>query len=130
MARRRKNRVIARGFWLSKSPVKGQRWTRKIERLGKFPGLFLGAIAIIFGLIACAGLPFQSNGLPTVEITLVSVNTTKAAYRNIIPQFADQWRREHKQNVIVTQSYGPSGSQTRAVLDGLDADIVHLSLPL
>ena len=90
----------------------------------------VGAIAITLTLIACAGLPFQSNALPTVEITLVSINTTKAAYRNIIPKFTDQWRQEHNQNVVVTQSYGPSGSQTRAVLDGLDADIVHLSLPL
>ncbi|MGD1939479.1 MAG: sulfate ABC transporter substrate-binding protein [Cyanophyceae cyanobacterium] len=130
MARRRKNRAIAQGVWQSALRAKRQGWVRTIGRSGQFAGMFLGAIAMTLGLIACAGLPFQGNGLPSVEITLVSVNTTKAAYRNIIPQFADQWRRDHKQNVIVTQSYGPSGSQTRAVLDGLDADIVHLSLPL
>ncbi|MEM9770092.1 MAG: sulfate ABC transporter substrate-binding protein [Cyanobacteria bacterium P01_D01_bin.73] len=126
MARRRKNRVIAQKLWSIHRLERQLYWFRNTEQLGKF----LGAIAITFGLIACTGLPFQGNGLPSVEITLVSVNTTKAAYRNIIPAFTQEWRQTHNQNIIITQSYGPSGSQTRAVLDGLDADLVHLSLPL
>ena len=93
-------------------------------------GKFLGAIALVASLIACTTLPFRGDGLPTIELTLVSINTTKAAYRNIIPAFTQQWQETHNEKVIITQSYGPSGSQTRAVLDGLDADLVHLSLPL
>jgi sulfate transport system substrate-binding protein len=41
-----------------------------------------------------------------------------------------KWKREHNQTVNVQQSYGGSGSQARAVINGLDADVVALSLAL
>jgi sulfate/thiosulfate transport system substrate-binding protein len=63
-----------------------------------------------------------------VEITLVSFAVTKTAHDRIIPKFVEKWKKEHNQTVSFRQSYGGSGSQTRAVIDGLDADIVHLSL--
>jgi sulfate transport system substrate-binding protein len=55
---------------------------------------------------------------------------TKAAHEAIIPKFVEQWKQEHNQNVTFKTSYGGSGSQTRAVIDGLEADIVHLALAL
>ena len=64
----------------------------------------------------------------TAELTLVSYSVTKAAYDKIIPQFAAKWKREHNQDVNIQQSYGGSGSQARAVIDGLEADVVALSL--
>ncbi|BAY65943.1 thiosulfate-binding protein [Calothrix brevissima NIES-22] len=65
-----------------------------------------------------------------VEITLVSYAVTKAAYERIIPQFVAKWKREKGQDVVIRQSYGGSGSQTRAVIDGLEADVVALALAL
>lgn len=65
-----------------------------------------------------------------VELTLVSFAVTQAAYEKIIPQFTEQWEKEHNQKVTINQSYGGSGSQTRAVLDGLEADVVALALAL
>jgi sulfate transport system substrate-binding protein len=65
-----------------------------------------------------------------VELTLVSFAVTKAAHDAIIPKFVEQWKQEHNQNVSFNTSYGGSGSQTRAVIDGLEADIVHLALAL
>jgi sulfate/thiosulfate transport system substrate-binding protein len=65
---------------------------------------------------------------PTVEITLVSFAVTKTAHEALIPKFAAKWQQEHGQKVTFKQSYGGSGSQTRAVIDGLAADVVHLSL--
>jgi sulfate transport system substrate-binding protein len=64
----------------------------------------------------------------TVELTLVSYSVTKAAYDKIVPQFVAKWKREHNQEVKIQQSYGGSGSQARAVIDGLEADVVALSL--
>lgn len=64
----------------------------------------------------------------TVEITLVSFAVTKAAHEQIIPKFVEKWKKERNQTVSFNQSYGGSGSQTRAVIDGLEADIVHLAL--
>ncbi|MBH8577700.1 sulfate ABC transporter substrate-binding protein [Nostocaceae cyanobacterium CENA369] len=63
-----------------------------------------------------------------VELTLVSFAVTKAAHEAIIPKFVEQWKKEHNQTVTFKQSYGGSGSQTRAVIDGLEADVVHLAL--
>jgi sulfate/thiosulfate transport system substrate-binding protein len=65
---------------------------------------------------------------PAVEITLVSFAVTKAAHEVLIPKFVAKWQQEHGQKVTFKQSYGGSGSQTRAVIDGLAADVVHLSL--
>jgi sulfate/thiosulfate transport system substrate-binding protein len=66
----------------------------------------------------------------TVELTLVSYAVTKAAYSKIIPQFVAKWKKEHNQNVNIQESYGGSGSQARAVIDGLEADVVGLALAL
>jgi sulfate transport system substrate-binding protein len=65
-----------------------------------------------------------------VELTLVSYAVTQTAYEEIIPQFVEQWKEETGQDVVINQSYGASGSQTRAVLDGLEADVVALALAL
>lgn len=64
------------------------------------------------------------------ELTLVSYAVTQAAYEKIIPQFTEQWKAKTGQEVVFDQSYGGSGSQTRAVLDGLEADVVALALAL
>jgi sulfate/thiosulfate-binding protein len=65
----------------------------------------------------------------TIELTLVSYAVTRAAYENIIPLFTEYWEAETGQTVLFDQSYGGSGSQTRAVIDGLEADIVALAIP-
>lgn len=67
----------------------------------------------------------------TVELTLVSFAVTKEAHDKIIPLFQEKWKREHGgQAVQFNRSYGGSGTQARAVVDGLEADIVSLSLAL
>ena len=38
------------------------------------------------------------------------------------------WKKEKGQDVVIRESYGGSGSQTRAVIDGLAADVVALAL--
>ncbi|MFN5472938.1 MAG: substrate-binding domain-containing protein, partial [Pseudanabaena sp.] len=63
-----------------------------------------------------------------VELTLVSFAVTKQAHEKIIPKFVEKWQKEQNQKVTFKQSYGGSGSQTRAVIDGLEADVVHLAL--
>lgn len=74
-----------------------------------------------------AGNP--TSGEP-VKLTLVSYAVTQSAYEKIIPKFTEQWKAKTGQEVIFEQSYGGSGSQTRAVIDGLDADVVALALAL
>ena len=62
------------------------------------------------------------------EILLVSYAVTKTAYDKIIPLFQADWKNKTGQSVTVKTSYGGSGSQTRAVIDGLEADVVGLAL--
>ena len=64
-----------------------------------------------------------------IELTLVGYAVPKAAHDAIIPKFVDKWKAEHGgQTVTFRQSYGGSGTQTRAVIDGLEADVTHLAL--
>lgn len=65
-----------------------------------------------------------------VELTLVSNAVTEAAYQEIMPLFAADWEQTHQQRVVFNQSYGGSGTQARAVIEGLPADIVDLALEL
>ena len=114
------------------------------QSVSRFVSLFVVAATLSVAIAACgggsvtypSGSPNEgtnsasntSASKPDVELTLVSFAVTKAAHEAIIPKFVEQWKKEHNQNVTFKQSYGGSGSQTRAVIDGLDADVVHLAL--
>jgi sulfate transport system substrate-binding protein len=95
--------------------------------------LFLAGVllALGLGLISTGVTACSPAGASTpVELTLVSFAVTRAAYEKIIPKFEAQWQREHGQAVSFSRSYGGSGSQARAVMDGLQADVVALALAL
>jgi sulfate/thiosulfate-binding protein len=114
---------------------------RSLTALKRFLSLFLVGITLSLAIVSCqqgtpnnptastgGGSPAANKG--NVELTLVSFAVTKAAHEAIIPKFIEQWQKEKGQTVTFSQSYGGSGSQTRAVIDGLEADIVHLALAL
>ncbi|HEY9612586.1 sulfate ABC transporter substrate-binding protein [Allocoleopsis sp.] len=63
-----------------------------------------------------------------IEISIVSFAVTRAAYTEIIPLFKEKWQREHKQEVRFRHSFAGSSTQTRAVINGLPTDVVHLAL--
>jgi sulfate/thiosulfate transport system substrate-binding protein len=82
-------------------------------------------------LASCSTAQSEAGGEPSeVTLTLVSYAVTQSAYEQIVPKFAEQWKAKTGQDVVIEQSYGGSGSQTRAVIDGLEADIVALALAL
>jgi len=84
------------------------------------------SLAVPLVLVAAASLAAaagaRSNG---VSLNLVAYSTPREAYGKIIPLFQ---KTPAGQGVSFTQSYGASGDQSRAVLNGLKADIVALSL--
>jgi sulfate/thiosulfate transport system substrate-binding protein len=98
----------------------------------RFVSLFVVTALLSVSIASCSsGNSATNSGTaanPDVELTLVSFAVTKAAHEAIIPKFVEQWKKDHNQTVTFKQSYGGSGSQTRAVIDGLEADIVHLAL--
>jgi sulfate transport system substrate-binding protein len=58
----------------------------------------------------------------------VSYDPTRELYQDIDASFARHWQGQTGKAVLVRQSHGGSGKQARAVLDGLEADVVTLAL--
>jgi sulfate transport system substrate-binding protein len=58
----------------------------------------------------------------------VSYDPTRELYREFNAAFAEHWKAETGEDVTIQQSHGGSGAQARAVIDGLDADVVTLAL--
>jgi sulfate transport system substrate-binding protein len=114
-------------------------FTNQLTSGQRFVALVAVGALISVAIAACSGEtpsgssspaanPAPGAGKPEVELTLVSYAVPKAAHDAIIPKFQAKWQQEHRQKVTFQQSYGGSGSQTRAVIDGLDADVVHLAV--
>ena len=82
------------------------------------------ALSRAFGTLAI-GRPAAA-----ADVTLLnaSYDPTRELYRAIDQAFAAAWLARTGQNVTVNQSHGGSGAQARAVLDGLQADIVTFAL--
>ena len=78
------------------------------------------AAAIILGAAASA----------QAQVTLlnVSYDPTRELYADFNVEFARSWKARTGQDVTVQQSHGGSGKQARAVIDGLEADVVTLAL--
>jgi sulfate/thiosulfate-binding protein len=58
----------------------------------------------------------------------VSYDPTREFYQDYNQAFAAHWQQQTGETVTVQQSHGGSGKQARAVIDGLDADVVTLAL--
>jgi sulfate transport system substrate-binding protein len=63
-----------------------------------------------------------------VSILNVSYDPTRELYKDFNALFAADWRRRTGQSVDIRQSHDGSGKQSRAVADGLQADVVTLAL--
>ncbi len=53
---------------------------------------------------------------------------TRELYQEFNAAFAKHWKEKTGEDVTIQQSHGGSGKQARAVIDGLDADVVTLAL--
>ena len=64
------------------------------------------------------------------DVTLlnVSYDPTRELYQDFNRAFGKYWQQKAGDTVTVKQSHGGSGKQARAVLDGLEADVVTLAL--
>src|SRR4029077_14107772 len=82
--------------------------------------VLLTLCAAALGLAACG-----SSGGSSKELTLVAYSTPQGAFEKLIPAF--QATPDGK-GVTFSQSYGPSGEQSRSVANGLHANVVNFSL--
>lgn len=63
-----------------------------------------------------------------VTLLNVSYDASRELYRDVDDNFAAAWKSKTGQTVTIRQSHGGSGTQARAVIDGLEADVVTLAL--
>ena len=63
-----------------------------------------------------------------ISLLNVSYDPTREFYEQYNAAFAKDWKAKTGQDVTIKQSHGGSGKQSRAVIDGLEADVVTLAL--
>jgi sulfate transport system substrate-binding protein len=78
---------------------------------------------------ACSPGGGGSGGGGRLKLLNVSYDPTRELYKEINAAFASDWSQKHAgQTIEIEQSHGGSGKQARAVIDGLQADVVTLAL--
>jgi sulfate/thiosulfate transport system substrate-binding protein len=90
--------------------------------------ILLSVLFVAALLAGCAGLASNNPSGSQMKITLGAYTTPREAYREIIPLFQAKWKEQTGQTVVFEESYLGSGAQSRAVVEGFEADIVALSL--
>jgi len=88
-------------------------------------GTTLAAIAV---LTACGSADQPSSTGGAVSLLNVSYDPTRELYQEANAAFAADWKSRTGQDVNIRQSHGGAGAQARAVIDGLEADVVTLAL--
>lgn len=95
--------------------------TTLYQRLGV---TLLGVLALVWALSA----PIAAQA-DEVELLNVSYDPTREFYEEYNELFAKHWKEKSGgEEVRIKQSHGGSGKQARAVIDGLQADVVTLAL--
>jgi sulfate transport system substrate-binding protein len=84
--------------------------------------------AIVLTIAARAARPNALAQGGPITLLNVSYDPTRELYREFNAAFEKHWKAKTGQTVTVRASHGGSGSQARAVIDGLEADVVTLAL--
>jgi len=84
----------------------------------------------LLGALVATSVQFGTLGFAFADTTIlnVSYDPTRELYKAYDEAFAAHWKAETGETVTIQQSHGGSGAQARAVIDGLDADVVTLAL--
>ena len=73
-------------------------------------------------------LTFATPCLSEQILLNVSYDPTRELYQEFNSAFISHWKKTTGEELLIKQSHGGSGKQARAVIDGLDADVVTLAL--
>jgi sulfate/thiosulfate transport system substrate-binding protein len=85
--------------------------------------IWLGAAVVAY---AVAGAPAGTRADTT--LLNVSYDPTRELYQEFNVAFAEHWKQQTGEDVTIQTSHGGSSKQARAVIDGLQADVVTLAL--
>jgi sulfate transport system substrate-binding protein len=84
------------------------------------------AIAAVLAALATTQLPSLAQA--ETKLLNVSYDPTRELYKEFNTAFAAHWKKETGEDLSIEASHGGSGKQARAVIDGLEADVVTLAL--
>jgi sulfate transport system substrate-binding protein len=88
-----------------------------------------GVALSLASAVACGSPSGGSDaGDRPVELLNVSYDPTRELYQEVNAAFVKQWESKSKLPLTIQQSHGGAGAQARAVIDGLEADVVTLAL--
>ncbi len=84
---------------------------------------------LVISLAVAASVLF-TGAAEAANVTLlnVSYDPTRELYKDLNAAFAAQWKAKAGDVVTINMSHGGSGAQSRAIIDGLDADVATLAL--
>jgi sulfate/thiosulfate-binding protein len=82
-------------------------------------------LGLLVSLLVLVPAAVQAQSLTLLN---VSYDPTRELYREFNAAFVKYWKAKTGETVSVRQSHGGSGAQARAVIDGLDADVVTLAM--
>ncbi len=85
-------------------------------------------LGVIFAVVLSGGAAFPLTAWAETALLNVSYDPTRELYQELSAAFAKHWKEKTGEVVTIRQSHGGSGKQARAVIDGLEADVVTLAL--
>lgn len=84
---------------------------------------------LIAGILAASlVMPMTTGAFADQTILNVSYDPTRELYKDVNAAFAAKWLADTGETLTIQASHGGSGKQARAVIDGLEADVVTLAL--
>ena len=75
-----------------------------------------------------ANAPASDSAQKSATLILGAYTTPREAYGKLIPIFQQQWKAKTGQDIAFEESYLGSGAQSRAIVEGFEADVAALSL--
>jgi len=87
-----------------------------------------GLGAPLVALLALAATIAARPATAEQSLLNVSYDPTREFYADVNKAFAERWKAQTGQTIALGASHGGSGAQARAVIDGLEADVVTLAL--
>ncbi|MGQ0503064.1 MAG: sulfate ABC transporter substrate-binding protein [Panacagrimonas sp.] len=83
---------------------------------------------LLVGLALLLLVPVQAQAAE--KLLNVSYDVSRGVYKDLNPAFIAYWKQKTGETLTIDQSHGGSSKQARAVIDGLEADVVTMNNPL
>jgi hypothetical protein len=103
---------------------------RTVQDVG-LAAVYFGALGAAALLLACdkpASASSTTRAASARELLNVSYDPTRELHAELSAAFAKEWKTRNGEDLRINSTHGRSGKQARAVIDGIDADIVTLAL--